>query len=84
MKPRHWNRMQETTGHVFDVENENFTLRSILEAPLLRHKEEIEVSENKKCLRFDDELPKKLAEDETRRQMHAIMYHNFEARLASP
>ncbi len=43
MKPRHWNRMQETTGHVFDVENDNFTLRSILEAPLLKYKEEIEV-----------------------------------------
>ena len=45
MKPRHWNRMQDTTDHVFDVENENFTLRSILQAPLLRYKEEIEVSE---------------------------------------
>ena len=47
MKPRHWNRMQDTTGHVFDVENENFTLRSILQAPLLRYKEEIEVSQAK-------------------------------------
>ena len=43
MKTRHWQRMQDTTGHVFDVENENFTLRSILQAPLLRYKEEIEV-----------------------------------------
>ena len=43
MKPRHWQRMQETTGHVFDVEGENFTLRNILEAPLLQYKEEIEV-----------------------------------------
>ena len=43
MKPRHWARMQETTGHVFDVEGENFTLRNILEAPLLQFKEEIEV-----------------------------------------
>ena len=42
MKQRHWNRMQETTGHVFDVEGENFTLRNILEAPLLENKEEIE------------------------------------------
>jgi dynein heavy chain len=43
MKPRHWQRMAETTGHVFDVENENFTLRNILEAPLLANKEDIEV-----------------------------------------
>ena len=43
MKPRHWQRMQETTGHVFDIESENFTLRNILEAPLLQYKEEIEV-----------------------------------------
>ena len=44
MKPRHWNRMQDTTGHVFDVEGENFTLRNILQAPLLEYKEDIEVS----------------------------------------
>ncbi len=43
MKTRHWNRMQETTGHAFDVESENFTLRSILSAPLLQYKEDIEV-----------------------------------------
>ena len=43
MKPRHWARMQDTTGWVFDVEGENFTLRNILEAPLLQYKEEIEV-----------------------------------------
>ena len=35
--------LKETTGHVFDVESENFTLRNILEAPLLQYKEEIEV-----------------------------------------
>ncbi len=44
MKSRHWNRMQDVTGHVFDVENENFTLRSILQAPLIKYKEEIEVT----------------------------------------
>ena len=43
MKPRHWNRMAETTGHVFDIEGDNFTLRNILEAPLLEYKEDIEV-----------------------------------------
>lgn len=44
MKKRHWDRMAETTGHVFDVENEAFCLRNIMEAPLLESKEDIEVS----------------------------------------
>ncbi len=35
---------QPIVGHTFDVDNENFTLRAILSAPLLRYKEEIEVS----------------------------------------
>jgi len=43
MMRRHWKRIQETTGHAFDVDGENFTLRNILEAPLLQHKEDIEV-----------------------------------------
>uniref|UniRef100_A0ABM0ME01 Dynein heavy chain 5, axonemal-like n=1 Tax=Saccoglossus kowalevskii TaxID=10224 RepID=A0ABM0ME01_SACKO len=42
MKPRHWNRMQEVTGHVFDVEREDFTLKEIMKAPLLQFKEDIE------------------------------------------
>ncbi|XP_076449856.1 dynein axonemal heavy chain 5-like isoform X2 [Babylonia areolata] len=42
MKPRHWQRIADVTGHVFDIESENFTLRNILEAPLLQFKEEIE------------------------------------------
>ncbi|KAK7469850.1 hypothetical protein BaRGS_00036128, partial [Batillaria attramentaria] len=42
MKPRHWQRIADVTGHVFDIEGENFTLRNILEAPLLQFKEEIE------------------------------------------
>ena len=56
MKTRHWNRMAEVTGHVFDIENDNFTLRNILEAPLLEFKEEIEVQtalkDNKVFLTF--------------------------------
>lgn len=43
MKQRHWQRMSDVTGHHFDIESENFTLRNILEAPLLKFKEEIEV-----------------------------------------
>ncbi|EDO32004.1 predicted protein [Nematostella vectensis] len=42
MKERHWERLANLTGHKFDVENENFLLRNIMEAPLLKHKEDIE------------------------------------------
>lgn len=42
MLPRHWQRIAEVTGHHFDVESENFLLRNIMEAELLKVKEEIE------------------------------------------
>lgn len=48
MKQRHWKRMQEVTQYNLDVESENFTLRNILQAPLLQHKEEIEVCQTSK------------------------------------
>ena len=44
MKERHWDRIATVTGHKFEVESENFLLRNIMEAPLLEHKEDIEVS----------------------------------------
>lgn len=43
MKQRHWNRMAEVTGHVFDIDSDNFALKNILQAPLLEFKEDIEV-----------------------------------------
>lgn len=43
MLERHWKRMEETTGHTFDVESESFQLRNIMEAPILRFREDIEV-----------------------------------------
>lgn len=43
MKQRHWDRLEQLTGHHFDILNENFCLRNIMEAPLLKHKEDIEV-----------------------------------------
>ena len=44
MKPRHWKRIQDALGsYVLNIEAENFTLRNILEAPLLKHKDDIEV-----------------------------------------
>uniref|UniRef100_A0A803VLU3 Dynein axonemal heavy chain 8 n=1 Tax=Ficedula albicollis TaxID=59894 RepID=A0A803VLU3_FICAL len=42
MKQRHWDRISETTGHHFDVESETFCLRNIMEAPILKNKEDIE------------------------------------------
>lgn len=43
MLERHWLRLEETTGHKFDVESESFQLRNIMEAPLLKFREDIEV-----------------------------------------
>ena len=44
MKERHWERIATVTGHEFDIESDTFSLRNIMEAPLLPHKEDIEVS----------------------------------------
>jgi len=43
MMPRHWKRITELTEHNFAVEGETLRLKNIMEAPLLRYKEEIEV-----------------------------------------
>ncbi|CAH8594477.1 unnamed protein product [Schistosoma turkestanicum] len=42
MAPRHWERLEELTKHKFAVESDNFLLRNIMEAPLLKYKEDIE------------------------------------------
>uniref|UniRef100_A0A668T4J6 AAA+ ATPase domain-containing protein n=1 Tax=Oreochromis aureus TaxID=47969 RepID=A0A668T4J6_OREAU len=42
MMARHWKRITEVTGHTFEVETDTFKLRNIMEAPLLKYKEEIE------------------------------------------
>ncbi|XP_078503479.1 dynein axonemal heavy chain 8 isoform X2 [Lissotriton helveticus] len=42
MKTRHWNRISELTGHKLDVESESFSLQNIMEAPLLKYKDDIE------------------------------------------
>lgn len=36
----------QVTGHTFEVETDTFKLRNIMEAPLLKYKEEIEVRTN--------------------------------------
>jgi dynein heavy chain len=43
MKKRHWDRIADLTKHNFNFDNEDFRLRNIMEAPLLKHKEDIEV-----------------------------------------
>ena len=43
MKDRHWKRLSDLTKCPFDVESESFYLRNIMEAPLLKNKEDIEV-----------------------------------------
>lgn len=43
MKPRHWQRIMEVTKYNFELDNEDFCLKNILEAPLLVNKEDIEV-----------------------------------------
>lgn len=53
MKERHWERISKTTGHVFDFDSDHFTLRNIMEAPLLQYKDEIEVNLKCKCSHHD-------------------------------
>ena len=50
MLERHWLRIEELTSHKFDVESESFALRNIMEAPLLKFREDIEVSVTETCL----------------------------------
>ncbi|KAE8597580.1 hypothetical protein XENTR_v10016521 [Xenopus tropicalis] len=42
MMNRHWERISQLTGHKFDVESESFSLKNIMEASLLKYKEDIE------------------------------------------
>lgn len=41
--PRHWQRLSDITGYSFQMEFENCILKKVLEAPLLKNKEDIEV-----------------------------------------
>uniref|UniRef100_A0A8C8ED16 Dynein axonemal heavy chain 5 n=1 Tax=Otus sunia TaxID=257818 RepID=A0A8C8ED16_9STRI len=42
MMLRHWERIAQVTGHHFDVDSENFSLKNIMDASLLKYKEDIE------------------------------------------
>jgi len=43
MKIRHWDRIASVTGYTFEIESESFLLRHVMEAPLLKCKDDIEV-----------------------------------------
>lgn len=40
---RHWDQISNLTGHEFEVESPTCTLDNIMEAPLLKYKDDIEV-----------------------------------------
>ncbi|XP_076601065.1 dynein axonemal heavy chain 8-like [Chaetodon auriga] len=42
MMRRHWDRITDLTGHQFEVESNTFTLQNIMEAPLLKYKDDVE------------------------------------------
>ncbi|XP_021242638.1 dynein heavy chain 5, axonemal-like isoform X6 [Numida meleagris] len=42
MMSRHWERIAQVTGHHFEVDSENFSLKNIMDASLLKRKEDIE------------------------------------------
>ncbi|CAH0727356.1 unnamed protein product, partial [Brenthis ino] len=42
MKDRHWKRLEKLMNCVLDVESETFTLANVMEAPLLKYKEDVE------------------------------------------
>ncbi|KAJ3055739.1 Dynein heavy chain 5, axonemal [Rhizophlyctis rosea] len=42
MQKRHWDRIQETTKSTFNLDPELFTLRNLLDAPLVENREDIE------------------------------------------
>ncbi|XP_025057270.1 dynein heavy chain 5, axonemal-like [Alligator sinensis] len=42
MMPRHWERIAQVTGHIFDINSESFSLKNIMDACLLKYKEDIE------------------------------------------
>lgn len=47
MKDRHWEKLSKLCQYFFDVESETFTLANIMQAPLLKYKDDVEVYLNK-------------------------------------
>ncbi|XP_067841427.1 dynein axonemal heavy chain 8-like [Heptranchias perlo] len=42
IQPRHWERISAVTGHKFNVTSELFSLKNVMDAPLLQFKDDIE------------------------------------------
>lgn len=42
MKDRHWEKIGDITSHIFDIDNENFSLKHVMEAPILQFKDAVE------------------------------------------
>lgn len=42
MVERHWEKMSKLCNYYFDVESENFTLANVMQAPLLKYKDDVE------------------------------------------
>ncbi|KAK0165144.1 hypothetical protein PV328_003692, partial [Microctonus aethiopoides] len=42
MMERHWEKMSKLCNYYFDVESENFTLANVMQAPLLKYKDDVE------------------------------------------
>lgn len=42
MMERHWERMSKLCNYLFDVESESFTLANVMQAPLLKYKDDVE------------------------------------------
>lgn len=43
MKPRHWQRLEKLLNCKFDIDSDDFTLKNVMEAPLLKFKDDVEV-----------------------------------------
>jgi len=43
MKDRHWEKLSKLCQYFFDVESETFTLANVMQAPLLKYKDDVEV-----------------------------------------
>ncbi|KAG7190763.1 hypothetical protein KM043_006835 [Ampulex compressa] len=42
MKDRHWERMSKLCNYFFNIESETFTLANVMQAPLLKYKDDVE------------------------------------------
>lgn len=47
MKDRHWERLSKLCKYYFDVESGKFTLANVMQAPLLKYKDDVEVNPNR-------------------------------------